>query len=1776
MASRGRAQRREPSAPFCVSRGTAPVVRCRRRVRRVVRSAHVREDVDITVSLLQRLWYSRRPRPIDPPLRAELLSNERLEERAKVLAASFTLARDTPGPDRAFFRRLDENTRILRRAYRLLADDVHRGEFVPPAAEWLLDNFHQLESESHAIRHDLPPAFHQALPALASRQLAGAARTYAMAMELVGHTDGRLDGPLLTRFMAAYQSVAPLTIGELWAWPIMLKVALLENLRRLTEETLAGRDARSEANRFLDRLSATNVGRPARLPVVLETAWVVQVLQRLREFGPAAAPVRAAVEARLTAQGRTVEDVIRAEHQVLAAGQVSVANAVTSLRFCASLDWSQYVESVSLVEQVLRRDPAAVYGRMDFLSRDRYRQAVEELSDPSGEAQIRVALRAVESAREAAERTSGQDRSAHVGYHLIGRGRRALETDVAYRPGILARVRRFMFRHATGVYLGAIGLGTGLGVGAGLAYAASQSSMTLGAIAIVLLLLLPATELATAFVQRMAAALIPPRRLPRLDARDGVPPESRTMVVVPTLLTSVEGTMGLLEHLEVLALGNTDPNIHFALLTDFGDALEQERPEDAALLELARTGIVALNATVGRGRPDTFHLFHRRRQWNAAEGCWMGWERKRGKLEEFNRLLRGAGDTTFVVHEGDPNVLDGRVRYCLTLDSDTRLPRDAARELIAILAHPLNRPSFDPQLRRVTEGYGILQPRVSVTMASAAGSLFARVYAGHTGVDPYSSAVSDTYQDLFSEGIYTGKGLYDVDAFMSALDARVPDNALLSHDLFEGLHARPALVTDVEVVDDYPASVLTHARRQHRWARGDWQILFWLFPLVPARQGLERNTLPLIARWKILDNLRRTLVAPATVVALVAAWLVLPGSPVVWTLGILATLAFPLSPILLELFDGPEPQQPFRVFLRLLDQDLRAAGAQVLLRITFLAYHAYEMLHAIALTLVRLIVTQRRLLEWETAAATAARATGLTGRGSALLFIGAMSASPVLAIVVATSLAAGRPGALPAALPMLLLWVIAPGVAWALSQPVVARRHQLSEDERTRLRTIARKTWRYFETFMGPDDHGLPPDNYQELPAPMVAHRTSPTNIAMGMLSTLAAHDLGYLRTGALVDKLETLLGTTEGLEHHEGHLLNWYDTLTLAPLLPRYVSTVDSGNLGGALLTLAAGLTELTVEPQSAAQRCAGLADTVRVARQSLAAVAPTPGPQTAAISRLGALMTGVARVLEHEAGAEEVLIEAMASGPALDAALAQCEAARGDAPEWREALAWAQTVAEGLAPGTAPGTHAGRLTDLARRAVTLADGMNFGFLYDRQRQIFAIGYRLADADGPGRLDNSFYDLLASEARLASFTAIAKGDVPQSHWFHLGRLLTSVQGVPTLLSWSATMFEYLMPLLVLRSYPETLLDLSCRMAVRRQMEYGRQLGVPWGISESGFNVVDRHGNYQYKAFGVPGLGLKRGLGDELVVAPYATALAAMVDPAQAVINFRRLTTRRRRGTVRLLRGDRLQPPQAGRGAPCAGRHWTRDGRPRLSGAPSGHEPGRDRECPARRPDGAALPCRSPGRSDGAAAAGAGPASCPDHRAAAGGEHADRRGTARHDPATLPHAAHPPPARPVPDQWGLLRHRHQCRRRCQSLSRTSGDALPRGRDAGHRQSVHLPARRADRSGLVRHASPDGGGAGRLSRHAAGGEGRLPSTRRRDHHPARDRGLHRGRRRGAPPVRDEYQRPGPGARDHQLCGDRAGDAGGGSGASRLRQAVHRDGVPAGEHRTRLPSAAPVTR
>ena len=1417
--------------------------------------------------------------------RIELLGIEPLEQHARRLAALLTVSHGRRPRGRTHLKGLRDHTRALRQAYTSLADDAMRGEPSSPAAEWLLDNFHIVIAALRDINHDLPATFFRRLPRVAADEFATLPRIYAMALELIRCSAGRLDPQRLNRFVTAFQSITPLTMGELWAWPSALKLALIEHLRTRADILTTNRAHRLHADRLVGAIDSPSRVRD-NWPSYVHPAFVIRLLQRSREHESAAA-LRTELDTALAARGQTVEDAIRSDARHQAAEQAFMANLIGSLRLVSSFDWSEFFENVSLVEQVLQRDPAAVYGRMDFASRDRYRHAIEEMAEPTGDGQVRVALKSVERARQVAEHRP-EAVEGHVGYYLIGHGRPQFERGIGWEPSVAVKLRRTFFRRATLGYLGTTAAGTLVLVGALMAYAHTSGWAWWSTALVALLTIVPMSEIAIQVLQQLLNRFIPPRRLPRLDL-SRIPESARTMVIVPTILDSVERARELVAHLEVQALGNLDPHIHFAILSDFKDADVEMLPLDAEILTAAADGIKALNARHGDGGPDRFFLFHRTRQWNDQEQLWMGWERKRGKIEEFNRLLRGATDTSFVLSVGDPAILPA-IHYCITLDSDTRLPRDAARQLIGIITHPLNRPWFDRTVGRVTQGYGILQPRVSVTFASAGGSLFARLYSGHTGVDPYTTAVSDTYQDIFGEGIFTGKGLYDVDAFMASLEDSVPENALLSHDLFEGLHARVALVSDIELVDEYPSSVLAHARRQHRWIRGDWQILLWLFPFVPSRRGLKRNLFPMISRWKILDNLRRSLVAPMLLALLVAGWTVLPGAHWVWTTAVIAVMASQLLPIFAQMIVGPGRAQSFAVFWRNLRADAAIAVAQVVLAITFLAYHAWDTAHAIVLTLVRLAITRRRLLEWETAASAAARAAGINGSRALLRFATDMMASPAIAAVVGLLVLVSQPAALPSALPFLTLWIIAPGLAYWLSLPVGPRVRPLTDRDRSLLRMTTRKTWRYYETFVTEADAWLPPDNYQEGSEPRLARRTSPTNIGMALLSTMAAHDLGYVPTATLIRRIDLMLTSIEGLERHEGHLLNWYDTATLAPLHPRYVSTVDSGNLAAALIALAQGLSDLVSTPQTRRQLLEGLVDTGELlARASSAGASSEP-----AIREIATRVNRFARAILSEARRE--LSGAAGSSLAstaheLAAVVATPADRTGTSPTFVEIAFWANALLDGVAALNADPSalSAQTLTRLAQRATILATGMRFEFLYDRRRRIFSIGYRLPDAEGPGRLDTSFYDLLASEARLASFIAIAKGDVPQHHWFHLGRLVTSVDGRATLMSWGGTMFEYLMPQLLLRGYPGTLLDQSCRASVERQIEYGKERGVPWGISEAAYAFTDRAGNYQYKAFGVPGLGLKRGLADDLVVSPYSTALAGLIDPAAAVTNLMRL-----------------------------------------------------------------------------------------------------------------------------------------------------------------------------------------------------------------------------------------------------------------------------------------------
>ena len=1025
-------------------------------------------------------------------------------------------------------------------------------------------------------------------------------------------------------------------------------------------------------------------------------------------------------------------------------------------------------------------------------------------------------------------------------------------------------------------------------------------------VAALLLTGLPAADAAVAIVHQLVNLVVPASRLPRLDYERAVPESDRTTVVVPLLFGSIDAVAAALDHIEVQYLANRDPQIRFALLSDLLDSPTEHAPGDAAIIDAAVVGIRALNAAyrdrgsqTGEARDDSpFYLLHRARRWNAADDVWMGWERKRGKLVEFNAFISGSDDGAFAVVEGDVAWLRG-VRYVITLDADTMLPRSAAAALIGTIAHPLNRAEYDAARGRVVRGYGILQPRVSVSLESASESRFAAVYSGHPGVDPYTTAVSDVYQDLFGEGTFTGKGIYDVEIFRRATDGRFPDNSLLSHDLLEGTFARAGLVTDIEVFDDYPTRYLTSTRRTHRWIRGDWQLLRWLTPRVPGRVGSNRDPLSTLSRWKIADNMRRSTTPAAQLILFVAALTLLPGPWAAWVAAALVAFGTPWIVPLIFAAARPPRAQAWRPYYVAIAHDGSRALQQLGLAVVLLPDQALLATDAIVRTVFRVLRSRRRMLEWQTASHTE-ETTGSSRLSVWRRMWPAVALGTAILSFVAwrgesdsTHGAAWWMSAVAWAV-LSLAWLFVPETAIALSAPLTRRSLVLDTDERAVALRYAARHWRYFERFVTAETHWLVPDNFQETPEPVIATRTSPTNIGLQLLATASACDLGFLTRGEMIDRLERAFDSIDRLPRVRGHFFNWYDLENLRVLDPPYVSTVDSGNFAGHLIALAQGCIDIASAAVDSRRVWAAIqAEGVRHARTD--ATFDVHGASLGAGSDAGDAWVGE-RLLTYQAA----ILDLRRRGPTsattpaaaattlwarqrLEAAAVELSHFELDAEQ--DASASLRMIAH---TSIAAAAMVGRLDALASRARAMAMAMDFRLVYESQRRLFAIGY---DARS-GTLDESVYDLLASESRLASFVAVSKDDAAVEHWFRLGRSLTIAEGATALVSWSGTMFEYLMPLLVMPPRPFSLLDQTCHSAVQRQIAYARARGVPWGISESAYNVRDRHETYQYRAFGVPDLALKRGLAADLVVAPYATALALAVDAHEALRNLSELERR--------------------------------------------------------------------------------------------------------------------------------------------------------------------------------------------------------------------------------------------------------------------------------------------
>ncbi len=1488
----------------------------------------VRVGLSRSLQILQHLgrWTGvtgRAADKVEEPLRAQLFNAEQMEVHGRALARTHRL--HTHPRNEHLLNRLAENERLLRSAYALLTQQTLDGMRITPAGEWLLDNFYLLEEQIHTARRHLPPGYCRQLPSLRDGPSVELPRVYDLSLQAIAHGDGRIEGETLARFIDSYQSVTPLKLGELWAIPIMLRLALIDNLRRMAVRVMRDGTDRKLAKGWAEKLNQTAVESPKNVVLViadlarssppLSGAFVSELARGLQGRGGVLFMPSVWLEQWVAAEGHRIDELVHLESQQQAADQVSISNSIGSLRFLTKMDWQEFVESTSEVERILSQDPSHTYTSMDFGTRDAYRHVVEKIARLANISEGDVAS-TVLKLTQAAANDDPRGYKAHVGYYLVDEGISQTTTALAASfPGRQVRMTpkrvpllAYVLPIATIAGLFTWGL---MNTGPPLHGWASWCIAVLG--------MLVFSELGIALVNWGATMLVAPRPLPRMDFSKGIPLDSSTLVAVPSMLSSLADLDNLVKGLEVRFLANRDQQLHFALLTDFMDADQASLPTDAAILERAANLIEQLNQRYSvdknnDGHGDRFFLFHRGRQWNPRECCWMGRERKRGKLTALNRLLRERSTEDFMRVVGDIGALVN-TRYVITLDTDTQLPRDAARQFVGTLAHPLNRAHLDNRRRSITRGYAILQPSVGASLGGRRSSRYARMFSNEPGIDPYSRAVSDVYQDLFGEGSYTGKGIYDVEAFELALAERFPDNSILSHDLLEGCYARAGLISDLQLFEEYPTRYLSDVKRRYRWIRGDWQLLPWLLPWVPREKGgYEANPLSGLSRVKLLDNLRRSLVPVATTALLTVGWMISP-QPVLWTAWLLSLWALPvLAPALRDVFFVPV-DMPLKTHILLVLRSTLRQLVRAAVNISCLPYEAFFSLSAVIRTLWRLLLTRRNLLQWEPSSEVEHKlATGLHAE------VKSMGPTAVSTLAIAILLSSAQPTSLWIALPFILAWLSSPAIMAWLGRSPPPRDANLSASQLVFLGKLARRTWAFFEKYVRAEDHWLPPDNVREHPTIVVARRTSPTNIGLSLLANLAAYDFGYLQASGVLERTQQVFDSLDALPRYRGHFYNWYDTETLQPLPPNYISTVDSGNLAGHLLTLRQGLLALADAPILAPGTFTGLADTLAVLEESRVTLqVNNPEVLRLLVSFRNELAQRLINPPETLFDADHVLTELLTNARTIQAAW-PIPPLNTDAQNWPKALSDAcqyaleelrlfsanltppnssgdtsysaqiPTLREILGRSTNPAT-VGRarerllqIEQLAFRAKQFSM-MEYEFLYDRSRHLLAIGFNLDEH----RLDSGYYDLLASEAHLCTFVAIAQGRLPQESWFSLGRLLTEVDGYPTLLSWSGSMFEYLMPQLIMPSYSDTLLDQTSQHAVEAQIAYGAHHNVPWGISESGYSAVDARMNYQYRAFGVPSLGLKRGLGQDLVIAPYASMMALMVAPEAACSNLQRM-----------------------------------------------------------------------------------------------------------------------------------------------------------------------------------------------------------------------------------------------------------------------------------------------
>ncbi|KGM97083.1 NdvB [Clostridium botulinum] len=1438
------------------------------------------------------------------------ISKEELEKHASDIA-NYPVTKYT-NCRRKLIKSLDISYKKIIQGYEYIDKTIKEKKEVTPASEWLLDNLYLIEKEYKHIKYNMPKSYYKNLPVIKKGIMKGYPRIYHIAVEIVSHINTKIDENIIEGFIKAYQDNTILTSGELWALPIMLRIALIQNISKITDGLVYYSKERIKADNISDRIisaihqnnSEEKIKKIIKEEIKFSTQFTERLLKILRDNGVDNEEVNKWISDKLEIKETNSEAIVNSEHIKQASQQFAMGNSIDSIREIEALNWRELFEKISFVEKYLREDPLDIYSKMDFKSRDYYRHKIEKLSKSLSKSEIFIAKKAIECAKEATE-VGEKDYKKHVGYYIVDKGVKRLKQRIYGSDKVPNSFKDNLKENSVACYIGTIIVCTliVIGIFLGLSYINDGQRKLWRYIIATIALLVPCSEIVISILNWTITNTITPNFIPKIEFKEDIGEDNKTIVVIPTIINNVKRAKQLVENMEVYFLANSDKNIYFAILSDFKDSDKEKEEQDEKILNVSLKAVEELNKKYSKNGEDIFYFFSRYRQFNEKEGKWLGWERKRGKLIEFNHLIRGNKNTSYDVISSHITELS-KAKYIITLDADTELPRDSAKKLIGAMSHILNEPHINKDKKRVIRGYGIMQPRIGINTLSSNKTMFSRIFSGESGIDTYTTAVSDVYQDIFGEGIFTGKGIYNIDVFNYMLENEIPENTVLSHDLLEGSYVRSGLVTDIELIDGYPAYFNSSSKRLHRWVRGDWQLVPWF---------KKKNSINTLSKWKMFDNLRRSLLAPSIIVLTALSFNILPDGTDKW---IVASILALITPLIFDITESVA--SPIRgISLSGKINNKKVIIEQIFLILCFLPFNAYLMIDAILRTLYRLAISKKNLLEWQTAADAEKNAGKKLNDYIKLMWPGSLISIIMLLLAFKESQDAGM-----FMIPVTFLWFISPAIACYISAEKKHKFCEINEENKEMLRRISRETWAYFDDFVNNENNWLPPDNYQEEPYKGVAHRTSPTNIAMGLTSNLAAYDLGYIDMSESVDRIFKIINSMESLESYKGHLYNWYDTITKEPLRPKYISTVDSGNLVGYLWVVEQTLKEYLKCPYLNINVKKGIEDTLNLANEEVYEKLGINDFYIDDINNIKSCkfnaevwikflknITNKFIIIEGSKNESELywnsklkqdirrylyhieIIYQVSEEIDTDILNIFTEVPLKNLSEALDNISEKKKIANLTINKLVEDAKANinklinKIKILIDKCNNMVENTDFKMLYDYKRGLFAIGYDV-EKDTLGKC---YYDLLASEARQASFVAIAKGDIDTRHWFRLGRSMALIGVNKGLVSWSGTMFEYLMPLLVMKPYPNTILSETYRSIVTGQKKYGKLNNIPWGISESAYRAFDVSMNYQYKAFGIPGIGLKRGLKDELVISPYSTVMALQVDLNSSINNIVRL-----------------------------------------------------------------------------------------------------------------------------------------------------------------------------------------------------------------------------------------------------------------------------------------------